>query len=326
MVTIESMPRTAYADLLSLQSGVIARRQLTERGVPPHELERLLRRRDLVRVHDGVFISHTGTPTWLERAWIGVLIAWPAALAGDSALRAADGPGRAARDDSVIHLAVSRDRKVALPSGYRLHRVPRLHSTVSWNTSPPRVRVEEALVDLASHAADDFTAISVLADAIQARRTTATRIRDRLDARPRVPRRDFLRGVLTDLHVGTCSVLEHGYLTRVERPHGLPSARRQLRDSDDGPVYRDVAYVDFDQLVELDGRLWHDSASARDVDLDRDLDAAVDRLNTVRVGWGQVFARPCATAARIAVLLQARGWTGGITRCPDCPRELPLAG
>ncbi|CUR57395.1 conserved hypothetical protein [metagenome] len=320
------MPTSLYADLLSLQSGVIARRQLTERGVPPHELERLVRRRDLVRAHDGVFIDHTGTPTWLQRAWIGVLIAWPAALAGDSALRAADGPGRAGRDDDVVHIAVSRDRKVVLPSGYRLHRVSRLHLKVTWNTSPPRVRTEEALIDVASRAPDDFVAISLLADAIQSRRTTPTRLRDRLDARPRVRRRDFLRGVLTDLHLGTCSVLEHGYLTRVERPHGLPAARRQLRDSALGPVYRDVAYIGFDQLVEIDGRLWHDNASARDADLDRDLDAAVDRLNTVRVGWGQVFARPCATAARIAVLLQARGWTGQIARCPDCPQGLPLAG
>lgn len=319
------MPRSSYADLLSLQSGVVARRQLTARGVPPHELERMLRRRDLVRVHDGVFLDHTGTPTWLQRAWIGVLIAWPAALAGDSALRAADGPGRAGRDDSVIHVAVSRDRKVVLPAGYRLHRVSRLPLKVTWNTSPPRIRVEEALIDVADGAPDDFSAISTLADAIQARRTTPTRIRDRLDARPRVRRRDFLRGVLTDLDRGTCSVLEHGYLTRVERPHGIPAARRQLRDSAEGPIYRDVAYLDFDQLVELDGRLWHDNASARDADLDRDLDAAVGRLNTVRVGWGQVFRRPCATAARIAALLQARGWTGEMSRCPDCAHGLDLA-
>jgi hypothetical protein len=321
-VTIDGMTKGAYADLLSLQSGVIARRQLTERKVPPHELERLLRRRDLVRVHDGVFLDHTGTPTWLQRAWIGVLIAWPAALAGDSALRAADGPGKAGRDDSLIEVAVHRDRRVRMPTGYRLHRIAGLGSRVMWNTSPPRLRVEEALIDVAAAARDDFAAISVLSDAVQARRTVPARIRERLDRRPRVPRRDFLSGVLADLQHGTCSVLEHGYLTRVERPHGLPTANRQLRSSANGPVFRDVAYVDFDQLVEIDGRLWHDSAAARDADLDRDLVAAVDRLSTVRVGWGQVFDRPCATATRIGALLQAKGWQGRTTACPAC---LPLA-
>lgn len=316
------MTKGSYADLLSLQSGVIARRQLTARGVPAHELERLLRKRDLVRVHDGVFLDHTGAPTWLQRAWIGVLIAWPAALAGDSALRAADGPGKADRDDSTIHVAVHRDRRIRMPSGYRLHRVAGLGTKVTWNTSPPRVRVEEALIDVASAARDDFAAISVLADAIQARRTLPARIRERLDRRPRVTRREFLSGVLADLQHGTCSVLEHGYLTRVERPHGLPTANRQLRSSANGPVFRDVAYVDFDQLVEIDGRLWHDSAAARDADLDRDLLAAVDRLSTVRVGWGQVYDRPCATAARVGALLRARGWQGRPTACPEC---LPLA-
>lgn len=317
------MASSAYDDLLALQSGVIARRQLSARGVPAHELERLLRRRDLVRVHDGVFLDHTGEPTWLQRAWIGVQVAWPAALAADSALRAADGPGKAGRDDSLIHVAVDRNRRIRMPTGFRLHRRAGLHATVMWNASPPRIRVEEALIDVAAAARSDFAAISVLADAIQARRTIPPRIRARLEARSRVPRRDFLTGVLEDLEHGTCSLLEHGYLTRVERPHGLPTAARQLRDSTKGPLYRDVAYVPFDQLVELDGRLWHDGAAQRDADMDRDLDAAVDRLNTVRVGWGQVFDRPCATAARIGVLLRARGWLGHTTPCQDC---LPLAG
>jgi hypothetical protein len=162
------MPEPKYADQLSLQSGVITRRQLTELGAAPHDRERMLRKRELVRVHDRVFINHTGEPTWLQRAWIGVQIAWPAALAADSAIRADDGPGRAARDDSMIHVVVDRDRRARLPSGFRLHRVTGLDEKVGWNASPPRVRIEEALIDVASRARDDFAAISALADAIQA--------------------------------------------------------------------------------------------------------------------------------------------------------------
>ena len=195
-----------------------------------------------------------------------------------------------------------------------------------WNTSPPRVRVEEALIDVAVRTPDDFGAIAVLADAIQARRTQAVRIRVALDARARVPRRDFLSGVLADLERGTCSVLEHGYLTLVERPHGLPTARRQVRHSRHGPLYRDVDYEDFGQLIELDGRMWHDNATQHDADLDRDLDAAVEGLATVRLGWGQVFGRPCETAARVARLLAARGWSGVPNRCASCPDSVPMAG
>lgn len=317
----------AYADLLALQSGVVSRRQLIDdAGLQAHDLQRLVRRRDLVRVHDGVLVNHTGDLTWLQRAWVGVHLVWPAALAGDSALRAAEGPGRSGRDESVIHLAVDRDRHVLVPSGYRLHRMSRFDERVMWNTSPPRVRIEEALIDVAVRKHDDFAAVAVLADAIQARLTRAERIREALDARPRLPRREFVAGVLRDLERGTCSVLEHGYLTRVEQAHGLPVGLRQVRPSRHGPLYRDVVYDQFGQVVELDGRMWHDSAVQHDADLDRDLEAAVERLATVRLGWGQVYGRPCATAVRVGRLLRAHGWLGRPTRCPDCPDSVSLAG
>ncbi|MCP3423203.1 hypothetical protein [Nocardioides pinisoli] len=318
------MDLDACSGVLAQQSGVICRRQLTAAGARGHDVKRLLRRRDLVRLYDGVFVNHTGRPTWVQRAWGGVLLAWPAALARDSALRAGDGPGRAGRDDSVIHLAVDRHRTLQVPRGYRLHRISDFEAKVQWNASPPRVRIEEALVDVAAAASGRFDAIATLSDAVRARRTTPERIRDALDARARIAHRAFLHGVLTDLGQGTCSVLEHGYLTLVERPHGLPVAERQLLDSVNGPLYRDVVYG-VGQIVELDGRMWHDSPHQRDADLDRDLDAAVERLGTVRLGWGQVFARPCATAFRVGRLLNARGWPGTTRTCPACPQSLRQA-
>ena len=98
-------------------------------------------------------------------------------------------------------------------------------------------------------------------------------------------------------------MLEHGYLTRVERPHGLGPARRQVSDRlGAGAIYRDVLYAG-GLVVELDGRLFHDTTAQRDKDLDRDLDAAVAGNDTVRLGWGQVYDRACWTASRVARLL-----------------------
>ena len=68
------MDQPGYAELLALQSGVVSRRQLTGLGVEVHDLQRMLRRRELVRVHPGVFVDHTGSLTWLQRAWVGVLL------------------------------------------------------------------------------------------------------------------------------------------------------------------------------------------------------------------------------------------------------------
>ena len=62
---------------------------------------------------------------------------------------------------------------------------------------------------------------------------------------------------------------------------------------------------------------FHDTAGQRDRDLDRNIAAAVDGRRTVRLGWGQVHERPCWTADKVGVLLQARGWRGQVQR-RDC--------
>jgi hypothetical protein len=308
--------------ILREQSGVIPRRQARAAGLADHDIRRLLRRREWALVHDGVYVDHTGPLQWLQSAWAAVLFAWPAALCHDSALRAADGPGKRERDDTgPIHVAVDRDRAFVAPPGIVPHRLADLGVKAQWNLGPPRLRIEQAVLDVAAEAGDDFRAIAVLAAAVQSRRTTAERVLEALHGRRPIARRTFLIGVLRDIAEGTCSVLEHGYLTRVERAHGLPVAKRQVAASARGPVYRDVEYRRLGLVVELDGWLFHASAEARDRDLDRDLDAAVDGRDTVRIGWGQVFGRSCRTGARVAALLRLRGWQGPLVPCPGCATD-----
>lgn len=307
----------SLATLRSLQAGVLARSQLLEH-VGVHDVRRMLRRRELVAVHPGVYVDHTGRLTWGQEAWAAVLALWPAALCHQSALRAADGPGRVGGTGGPVHVAIDRDRSPSAPRGVRLHRLAGLDDKVQWNLGPPRVRMEHAVLDVAAETADDMMAVAVLADAVQARRTTAKRLLATLAARPRIARRGFLEEVLQDVGAGTCSALEHGYLTRVERAHGLPAARRQVRESSRGPVYRDVLHEHLGVVVELDGRTFHDTAHQRDRDLDRDLDVVLGGRITVRLGWGQVFGRPCETAAKVGRLLQQRGWSGTPTACPRC--------
>lgn len=305
--------------LLEDQVGVVSRRQVLELGLGDHDVRRLLRRREWHRVHEGVYVDHSGRLDWQQRAWAAVLACWPAALSHESARRGADGPGRASHHDrDVIHVAIDRDRVLASPDGVRLHRLADLHGKVHWNTAPPRQRVEEAVIDLAAEAATELDAVAHLSDALRARLTTGERLSLALGGRSRIARRAFLEAMIADVIEGTCSTLEHGYLDLVERPHGLPTGRRQVRDSLRGPVYRDVEYEGFGVIVELDGRLHHSSVADRDRDLDRDLDAAVDGRVTVRLGWGQAFERPCLTATRVGVLLSQRGWTGSLVTCPAC--------
>jgi len=304
---------------LRSQSGVISRAQVLTNERAAHHLRRLIRRRELVRVHPGVYVNHTGELTWIQRAWAAVLAVSPSALTHESAIRAANGPGKRTTSDSgPIHVAIDRTRFAKAQSGVVIHQLADLDAKVLWNLGPPRVRPEQAVLDVAAEARTDFAAISTIADAVQARITTATKVLEALEGRSRIPRRAFLTAALRDVAEGACSLLEHGYLDRVERPHGLPRGQRQIGASSRGPIYRDVTYVEQGLVIELDGRLFHDSSEARDADLDRDLDAAVDRLQTVRIGWGQVYDRPCVTAQRIGALLTARGWVGLPTPCPGC--------
>lgn len=283
---------------LRQQEGVISRRQALDFGLQQHDIRPLLRRNEWARVHDGVYVDHTGPLTWLQRAWAAVLYASPAALCLQSAL-ADEGP--------LIHVAVARQRAMlAEPAGVRIHHLAHFEERVLWNVGPPRMRYDDAVLDVACCARSDFEAIAVLADACQSRRTTAQRLLRILDNRQRVRRRRWLRAVLLDIAEGTCSVLEHGYLARVERAHGLPKASRQMRSSSSvGVCYRDNEYGRL--VVELDGRMFHDSAAARNRDFERDLDAAVDGRSTVRLSYHQVFARPCRTAVKIAQVMRRHG-------------------
>ena len=174
-----------------------------------------------------------------------------------------------------------------------------------------------AAVEAAHRAADDLGAISALAALVGSRRTVAGRLRAEIERRVRLRRRTLLTDLLDDLERGTHSVLEHGYLVRVVRPHGLPEPTAQQVPfiAEDGTQYRDAGHADLDLSVELDGTL-HDGSEARDDDADRDLDDLAQGKVTPRLRYRQVFATPCRTAARLADVFRARGWEGSPHACP----------
>ncbi len=281
----------------------------------------MVRRRELTRLFPGVYLAHTGEPTWLQRAWGAVLYAWPAALAGSSAIRAAERVALESTADAVIEVAVDAGRAVRAQRGIRVVRRTRFAEMVRWNLQPPRLHYDEAVLDVACESPDEVDAVAVLAGACASRRTPPARLLARMDERSRIRGRAWLRGVLVDISAGTHSALEHGFLHRVEKAHGLPAAQRQLRSVS---AAAGVSYRDADLgmlLVELDGRAYHSSTTQRDDDLERDLDVLVEeRRPTVRLGWRQVYRHPCRTAVKLAAVLRRLGWDGVPVPCgePGC--------
>lgn len=299
------------SSLLSDQSGTVARRQLLVIGLQDQAIRRLVRRRELVRVHRGTFVNHTGSLSWIQRAWSAVLATSSfdesgrfhgSALARESALRLFDGPGARIADPLVIQVAIGDDRYLASPDGVALERCRHFSDRVSSWAGLPCLRYEEALLDVAQ-GRDRWAAFALLADAVGTRRTTAARLISGVEQRALMRQRRWIVEALTDIEAGTCSALERGFVTEVLRPHGLPRPRRQARSvTPIGVVYRDALFGS--TAVELDGRLFHAGSARRDADLDRDLVAAADGITTVRLGWGQVYGRPCRTAMFLTKLLK----------------------
>ncbi|MGH3349577.1 MAG: hypothetical protein ACRDPS_02845 [Nocardioides sp.] len=297
-----------------VQGGVISRRQLRELHAQDHDIRRLVRNRELTAIHPGVYVSHTGLPTWGQRAWAAVLACWPAALTGRSALPKP--PERA-----PIEVMVPMSRTVRAPDGVVVRRRARFDGHVDWAAYPPRQLLAEAAIDAAVDAGGATEAFAMLAELIQTKVIRTVSLIEALGHRRRIPDRQLMVELLEDLKAGACSVLEREYLRRVERAHGLPAGERQVADSVAGvSVERDVTYAAYGLVVELDGRAFHGSAAARDADHARDLDAAVaHKVRTVRLTYGQVLGDPCRTAARIGELLGRGGWSGEVTPCPECP-------
>jgi hypothetical protein len=301
------MELTRARTVLDDQSGVVARRQLLDLGAAPHDLRRWLRRRELVQVHPGVYLNHTGPLTWSSRAWAATLHFAPSALSHQSAVNLAG---------DVVHVAVADGRTLEQRPGVRLHWLTGFEDRVLWGTSPPRVRFEDALLSLCAAAPTRTSALTIAADACRRRRTTPERLLRELETRPRLRHRAWLRDVLLETATGVQSALESGYLRRVERAHGLPRGTRQVRNvSSRGTVYRDVLYAVHGVAIELDGRVGHELSEERWSDMDRDLEAAADGLLTLRVGWRQTEDEPCVTAARVGSVLAGRGWTGHARPC-----------
>ena len=300
------------ADVARHQDGVVARRQLLGAGLTRTDVETLLRRRLLVPLHPGTYVTHTGPATYRQRCWATVLHAWPAALTLRHALPNPPQHG-------PVDVAIPWSRRVTTCAGVRVHRMRHWEELVQLQSSPPRLRVEPAALLTADCAGSDLDAIAVLTGVVGARRTTAARLGLALTQLPRLRRRALITGLVDDLADGTHSVLEHGFVTRVLRPHRLPPVRQQAPViGPEGNEYRDVAFRGVDAHVELDGRT-HDTDAQPGADADRDLADLAAGIVTPRLRWQQVYGNPCRTAMMLAVVLQRQGWQGRPAVCsPGC--------
>ena len=184
---------------------------------------------------------------------------------------------------------------------------------------PPCTRVEDTVLDLIQTTQSFDDAYAWICRAIGRRRTTADRIRLAMEERKRMRWRGEIAIALGDADRGALSVLEYRYVYRVERPHGLPTARRQARiRHGTGNRYLDNFYEEYGVCAELDGTAAHPAAEQWR-DKRRDNAHAVGGIVTLRFGLPDLGDRRCETAASVATLLRRRGWSGNPRLCtPAC--------
>lgn len=307
-----------FAEVRRRQAGAFSREQAMTHGITDRVLQGRCRARQAQRVHTGVYADFTGPLPWETRMWAAWLACGlGAALTGATALRMY---GIAGDWDDRIHVAVPHSRRVGRRFGIVISRHRDLSSLVHSSRQPPAVRLEVAVLIAAGAEQDVSKRAAVLFDACRQRRTTPARLLAELALLPVLPGRRVIGRILAEAAEGVQSFLEQAYLRRVERAHGLPRARRQVRATDSGAVvYRDSEYTPYDVIVELDGRAGHADSISRWRDMTRDNAAATTGKVTLRFGY-QVVSRPCQAASQVAATLHLHGWPGHPHPCsPTCP-------
>jgi hypothetical protein len=179
--------------------------------------------------------------------------------------------------------------------------------------------VEDTVLDLIVAARTFEDAYGWISAAVGRRLTTPALLAKSLAARPRMRWRGWITAALQDAADGVHSPLERRYVYGVERAHGLPAARRQAkRRHGSGIRYLDNLYEDYGVCAELDGLAAH-PPEGRWRDTHRDNANLVQGTQTLRYGWPDVTGNRCQTAAQIAQILRAHGWTGTLRPCsPTC--------
>jgi predicted transcriptional regulator of viral defense system len=310
----------AVDELTHWQAGAISRQQLLAAGLTPQMISTRIERRRWQQLYWGVYAVFTGPvprETWL---WAALLRAGPGAVL--SHLSAAELHGLIDYPGESIFVTVPSARRVTA-RGIDVRGSGRIAEAAQPGREPPRTNLEETVFDLTELAETFDDACGWITRAVGRRLTTEERLTEALKLRKKVRWRARLEDVLAAAGDGIHSVLEYRYLRDVERAHGLPRSRHQVRVVTDGKtVYRDAYYQEYKLAVELDGRLAHPEEERRR-DRHRDNEAGVDGILTTRYDWQDVYGRPCETALLQAQILRRRGWRG--TPRP-CSARCPVAG
>lgn len=221
-----------------------------------------------------------------------------------------------ARPPRVVDVTIPDARRVMPSPGIRVH-VRR--GTPSASGRPPTVWRGDTVVDLVATARDVDDVVGWVCAASRAG-TSTPEIVEAAARRGRFRNVALLRELVAEVAEGVESPLERRYRHDVERRHGLPRSRLQVRQVVGGLWIRaDASYEGLGVRAELDGNLGHPGGRT-DTDTWRDNAVLLERGElTLRYRWRHVAVTPCVTARQVAHALRLGGWSGTVLACgPGC--------
>lgn len=189
----------ALRRLAECQAGVLSREQVLGHGLSSDVTSRLVRSEVWQRLANGIYLTHPLPPPWEALAWGGILLGGPRARLGPEASGHLHGFASNAPDP----LDVLTPADTLITSRDHWHFVRERPGVRSGRVfgSPPRLGVEDTVLDLADRRAEGQV-VGLVTRAVNGRLTTAERLQRQLSRRARHRHRDLLTGMLAEVDEG----------------------------------------------------------------------------------------------------------------------------
>ena len=273
-------PDEAILDLARRQHGVLARRQLLERGVGPDAIDFRLRRGRLLPLHRAVYAAGHDALTREGRWMAAVLAGGPGAVL--SHRPAAGLWGIAAI--SGLEVTVPKQRRSAGRIGLRVTRLPA--DEITLRSGIPVTTVPRTLLDLATILRPRQLE-RAMNEAETQRLLDDLSLHDLLARYPRRPGTPAIRALLAARAAGatvTRSDLEVKFLEFVDEfGFPIPQTNQWIEGFEIDCLWREQRLA-----VELDGRAFHDTLQAYERDRERDRLLQAAGWRPIRVTWRQL--------------------------------------
>jgi hypothetical protein len=265
-------------------AGIVSLDQLREFGFTPSAIRAQLDAGRWQQVHPRVYAVHTGELSWQARAWAALRYA-----GADSVLSHGSGAhvgGWHREPPQTIDVTVPYNRVVLPQPLLCTHRSRAYLHVVEQGSWPPRTTAARTVVDLLRMCSSQEEALALLLESMRRRWATPATLWPEVTADKRLRFRSLVSAAIDDVARGVHSVLEKRY-SELENLHGLPTGRRQheIRVGS-SREFQDVYYDGYSLIVELDGRIGHESVNGC---------ATCDATTATRWPAG----RPCVLATSI---------------------------